>query len=168
MRVGYPGEGKSREAGKRQGTLCCSSSKAHAHSCLACAQTLCPATRLPRRLCPNSTGADIRSVCTEAGMYAIRARRKTVTEKDFLDAVNKVRAHPCPAPPSLRLLPCMRACGSGGPGLACLQHAGGWARMHALCCGAACLLPSAWSGLRGNALEGVGGRNAGAGGVADG
>lgn len=37
--------------------------------------------------CP---GADIRSVCTEAGMYAIRARRKTVTEKDFLEAVNKV------------------------------------------------------------------------------
>ena len=37
-----------------------------------------------------ATGADIRSVCTEAGMYAIRARRKTVTEKDFLDAVNKV------------------------------------------------------------------------------
>ncbi|GFZ08170.1 regulatory particle triple-A 1A [Actinidia rufa] len=35
-------------------------------------------------------GADIRSVCTEAGMYAIQARRKTVTEKDFLDAVNKV------------------------------------------------------------------------------
>lgn len=28
------------------------------------------------RLCPNSTGADIRSVCTEAGMFAIRARRK--------------------------------------------------------------------------------------------
>ena len=42
------------------------------------------------RLCPSSTGADIRSVCTEAGMYAIRARRKTVTEQDFLDAVNKV------------------------------------------------------------------------------
>jgi ATP-dependent 26S proteasome regulatory subunit len=42
------------------------------------------------RLCPNSTGADIRSVCTEAGMFAIRARRKTVTEKDFLDAVQKV------------------------------------------------------------------------------
>ena len=44
------------------------------------------------RLCPNSTGADIRSVCTEAGMFAIRNRRKTVTEKDFLDAVTKVRA----------------------------------------------------------------------------
>merc|ERR1712007_159409 len=42
------------------------------------------------RLCPNSTGADIRSVCTEAGMFAIRARRKTATEKDFLDAVAKV------------------------------------------------------------------------------
>eukprot|EP00188_Purpureofilum_apyrenoidigerum_P000161 Plantae.Rhodophyta-Purpureofilum_apyrenoidigerum.ctg10620.p1 GENE.Plantae.Rhodophyta-Purpureofilum_apyrenoidigerum.ctg10620~~Plantae.Rhodophyta-Purpureofilum_apyrenoidigerum.ctg10620.p1 ORF type:complete len:463 (-),score=109.02 Plantae.Rhodophyta-Purpureofilum_apyrenoidigerum.ctg10620:340-1611(-) len=42
------------------------------------------------RLCPNSTGADIRSVCTEAGMYAIRARRKTVTEKDFLESINKV------------------------------------------------------------------------------
>lgn len=44
------------------------------------------------RLCPNSTGADIRSVCTEAGMFAIRARRKTVTEKDFLESVNKVCA----------------------------------------------------------------------------
>ncbi|KAL6200577.1 hypothetical protein ACLB2K_030358 [Fragaria x ananassa] len=42
------------------------------------------------RMCPNSTGADIRSLCTEAGMFTIRARRKTVTEKDFLDAVNKV------------------------------------------------------------------------------
>ena len=28
------------------------------------------------RLCPNSTGAEIRSVCTEAGMFAIRSRRK--------------------------------------------------------------------------------------------
>eukprot|EP00735_Rhodelphis_limneticus_P011037 TRINITY_DN4085_c0_g1::TRINITY_DN4085_c0_g1_i1::g.11905::m.11905 TRINITY_DN4085_c0_g1::TRINITY_DN4085_c0_g1_i1::g.11905 ORF type:complete len:426 (-),score=98.52,sp/P0DKK0/PRS7B_ORYSJ/84.67/0.0,AAA/PF00004.24/1.5e-40,AAA_22/PF13401.1/0.00028,AAA_22/PF13401.1/3.1e+03,AAA_2/PF07724.9/0.00032,AAA_5/PF07728.9/0.00088,AAA_16/PF13191.1/0.001,AAA_17/PF13207.1/1.9e+03,AAA_17/PF13207.1/0.013,AAA_19/PF13245.1/0.0054,DUF815/PF05673.8/0.0069,RuvB_N/PF05496.7/0.017,AAA_28/PF13521.1/0.023,AAA_33/PF13671.1/0.0 len=42
------------------------------------------------RLCPNSTGAEIRSVCTEAGMFAIRARRKTVSEKDLLDAINKV------------------------------------------------------------------------------
>ena len=46
------------------------------------------------RLCPNSTGADIRSVCTEAGMFAIRNRRKTVTEKDFLDAVTKASAGP--------------------------------------------------------------------------
>ncbi|KAL9920066.1 LOW QUALITY PROTEIN: 26S proteasome regulatory subunit Rpt1 [Glossina fuscipes fuscipes] len=42
------------------------------------------------RLCPNSTGAEIRSVCTGAGMFAIRARRKVATEKDFLEAVNKV------------------------------------------------------------------------------
>lgn len=42
------------------------------------------------RLCPNATGAELRSVCTEAGMFAIRARRKVATEKDFLDAVNKV------------------------------------------------------------------------------
>ncbi|KAK7302957.1 hypothetical protein RJT34_13854 [Clitoria ternatea] len=34
--------------------------------------------------------ADIRSVCTEAGVYAIHSQRKTLTEKDFLDAVNKV------------------------------------------------------------------------------
>lgn len=42
------------------------------------------------RLCPNSTGADIHSVCTEAGMFAIRGRRKVATEKDFLEAVTKV------------------------------------------------------------------------------
>jgi len=42
------------------------------------------------RLCPNCTGAEIRSVCTEAGMYAIRARKKMVTEKHFLDAIQKV------------------------------------------------------------------------------
>jgi len=42
------------------------------------------------RLCPNSTGADVRSVCTEAGMFAIRDRRKVVTEKDFLEAIQKV------------------------------------------------------------------------------
>ncbi|XP_032169359.1 26S proteasome regulatory subunit 7-like [Mustela erminea] len=41
------------------------------------------------RLCPNSTSAEIRSVCTEAGMFAIRAWRK-IAEKDFLEAVNKV------------------------------------------------------------------------------
>lgn len=42
------------------------------------------------RLCPNTTGAELRSVCTEAGMFAIRARRKAVSEKDLLDAVQKV------------------------------------------------------------------------------
>lgn len=42
------------------------------------------------RLCPNTTGAELRSVCTEAGMFAIRARRKSVSEKDFLDSISKV------------------------------------------------------------------------------
>lgn len=42
------------------------------------------------RLCPNSTGADIRSVCTEAGMFAIRSRRKNISEKDLRDAIDKV------------------------------------------------------------------------------
>jgi hypothetical protein len=43
-----------------------------------------------RRLCPNTTGADLRSVCTEAGMFAIRARRKAINEKDLLEAIEKV------------------------------------------------------------------------------
>eukprot|EP01084_Bolivina_argentea_P318025 551441_1 len=42
------------------------------------------------RLCPNTTGAELRSVCTEAGMFAIRARKKSISEQDFLDAVTKV------------------------------------------------------------------------------
>lgn len=42
------------------------------------------------RKCPNATGAEIRSVCTEAGMFAIRARRKSISEKDLLDAIEKV------------------------------------------------------------------------------
>lgn len=42
------------------------------------------------RLCPNTTGAELKSVATEAGMFAIRARRKMATEKDFLEAVDKV------------------------------------------------------------------------------
>jgi 26S proteasome regulatory subunit T1 len=42
------------------------------------------------RLCPNTTGAELRSVCTEAGMFAIRGRRKSITEKDMIDAINKV------------------------------------------------------------------------------
>jgi len=42
------------------------------------------------RLCPNSTGADIRSVCTEAGMFCIRSRRKSISEKDLMDSIEKV------------------------------------------------------------------------------
>jgi 26S proteasome regulatory subunit T1 len=46
------------------------------------------------RLCPNTTGADLRSVCTEAGMFAIRARRKAINEKDLLEAIEKVQHSP--------------------------------------------------------------------------
>lgn len=42
------------------------------------------------RMCPNTTGADIRSVCTEAGMFSIRQRRKNISEKDLMDAIDKV------------------------------------------------------------------------------
>jgi len=42
------------------------------------------------RLTPNTTGAEIRSVCTEAGMFAIRARRKCISEEDLITAVDKV------------------------------------------------------------------------------
>jgi len=55
---------------------------------LSCAKNI----RFPllARLCPNTTGAEIRSVCTEAGMFAIRDRRKKISEKDFLNAIDKV------------------------------------------------------------------------------
>jgi len=36
------------------------------------------------------SGAEIRAVCTEAGYFAIRKRRKTVSEKDFLGAIDKI------------------------------------------------------------------------------
>lgn len=42
------------------------------------------------RMCSNSTGAELRSVCTETGMFAIRERRKIATENDFIQAVEKV------------------------------------------------------------------------------
>ena len=35
-------------------------------------------------------GADLRAICTEAGMFAIRAERTTVTLPDFLSAIAKV------------------------------------------------------------------------------
>ena len=61
--------------------------KIHSRS-LACERGI--RFELLARLCPNATGAELRAVCTEAGMFAIRARRKTVNEKDFLEAVTKV------------------------------------------------------------------------------
>jgi proteasome regulatory subunit len=40
--------------------------------------------------CEGATGADIRAICTEAGMWAIREERDTVTLADFDRAIEKV------------------------------------------------------------------------------
>ncbi len=37
------------------------------------------------------SGADIKAVCTEAGYFAIRKNETTVIQKDFLDAIEKVK-----------------------------------------------------------------------------
>ncbi|MCQ2973095.1 MAG: AAA family ATPase, partial [archaeon] len=36
------------------------------------------------------SGADLKAVCTEAGMFAIREKRDAVTVADFMDAVDKI------------------------------------------------------------------------------
>ena len=38
----------------------------------------------------GSSGAEIKGVCTEAGMYALRERRMHITQEDFEMAVSKV------------------------------------------------------------------------------
>jgi SpoVK/Ycf46/Vps4 family AAA+-type ATPase len=35
------------------------------------------------KICENFNGADLRNVCTEAGMFAIRENREYVIEEDF-------------------------------------------------------------------------------------
>jgi proteasome regulatory subunit len=40
--------------------------------------------------CEGATGADIKAICTEAGMWAIREERETVTAADFERAIDKV------------------------------------------------------------------------------
>ncbi len=39
---------------------------------------------------PGASGAEIKAVCTEAGMYALRERRVHVTQEDFEMAAVKV------------------------------------------------------------------------------
>lgn len=39
---------------------------------------------------PGATGAEIKAICTEAGMFAIRDNRSKVRMQDFLDAIQKV------------------------------------------------------------------------------
>ena len=38
----------------------------------------------------NMSGADLKAVCTEAGMFAIREKRDKITVADFMDAIEKV------------------------------------------------------------------------------
>ena len=42
------------------------------------------------KLSDNFNGADLRNVCTEAGLFAIRAEREYVLQEDFMKAVRKV------------------------------------------------------------------------------
>eukprot|EP00915_Cephaloidophora_sp_WS-2016_P008774 GHVH01012292.1.p1 GENE.GHVH01012292.1~~GHVH01012292.1.p1 ORF type:complete len:396 (+),score=60.38 GHVH01012292.1:124-1311(+) len=42
------------------------------------------------KLCEGFNGADLRNVCTEAGMFAIRADRDYCVEEDFIKAVRKL------------------------------------------------------------------------------
>lgn len=45
------------------------------------------------KLMEGFSGAEIKAVCTEAGYFAIRAKRTEIEEKDFVDAVKKVKEH---------------------------------------------------------------------------
>ncbi|TFG07390.1 MAG: AAA family ATPase [Promethearchaeota archaeon] len=38
----------------------------------------------------GATGADIKAICTEAGMFAIRRDAEKIKERDFIDAIDKV------------------------------------------------------------------------------
>lgn len=42
------------------------------------------------RLTEGASGADIKAICTEAGMFAIRDIREQVTHEDFEKAVTKI------------------------------------------------------------------------------
>ncbi|MFC7232611.1 hypothetical protein ACFQMM_16735 [Saliphagus sp. GCM10025308] len=41
---------------------------------------------------PEASGADVKAICTEAGMFAIRDDRTEIRMKDFYDAWEKVQA----------------------------------------------------------------------------
>lgn len=42
----------------------------------------------------GASGAEVKAVCTEAGMFALRERRVHVSQEDFQMAVSKVRIDP--------------------------------------------------------------------------
>ena len=50
------------------------------------------------------SGAEVRGICTEAGMYALRERRQHVTQEDFEFAIAKVRRR-LPSPANSMLIP---------------------------------------------------------------
>ena len=43
------------------------------------------------KLCEGFNGADLRNICTEAGMFAIRDERDFVTQEDFMKAARKIK-----------------------------------------------------------------------------
>lgn len=43
------------------------------------------------KLCEDFNGADLRNVCTEGGMFAIRVERDYVIEEDFFKAARKIK-----------------------------------------------------------------------------
>ena len=46
--------------------------------------------RLVASLSEGASGADLKAICTESGMFAIREVRTTVTMNDFMDAIDKI------------------------------------------------------------------------------
>ncbi len=50
------------------------------------------------RLTEGASGADIKAICTEAGMFAIREERTRVTMMDFMKAIDKVLKRSPPIP----------------------------------------------------------------------
>mgnify|MGYP006112665721 FL=1 len=43
------------------------------------------------KICEDFNGADMRNVCTEGGMFAIRAERDYVLQEDFMKACRKIK-----------------------------------------------------------------------------
>ena len=43
------------------------------------------------KLCEGFNGADMRNICTEAGMFAIREMRDHVDQEDFMKAARKIK-----------------------------------------------------------------------------
>jgi len=43
------------------------------------------------KLCEDFNGADLRNVCTEAGMFGIRAEREYTINEDFVRAARKIK-----------------------------------------------------------------------------